>query len=111
MIKDDVISSKANNPLFNSFTFVKGIGVKAESTLRELGIRCWNDVVIKKRPDLFPERKWYTLLDGVNSAINALKTFNIALKTVKKRVKDHALKRYLQARRRLCKVSQTSKHE
>ena len=61
IVKDDVISSEANHPLFNSFTFVKGIGIKAETTLRELGILCWNDVVIKQRPELFSKQKCYIL--------------------------------------------------
>jgi len=73
MIRDDVISSEAKCPLFNSFTFVKGIGIKTEITLRELGIYCWNDVIKKQRPELFPKRKWYALWNGVNSAREALK--------------------------------------
>ena len=64
--------SKANLPLYNSFTFVKGIGVKTELTLRELGIYCWNDVIKKQRPELFPKQKWYSLWNGVNSAMEAL---------------------------------------
>ena len=64
--------SKANLPLYNSFTFVKGIGVKTELTLRELGIYCWNDVIKKQRPELFPKQKWYALWNGVNSAMEAL---------------------------------------
>ncbi len=78
MLKDDVVSPEANNPLFNSFTFVKGIGVKAEVTLRELGICCWNDVIKEQRPELFPKQKWYALWNGVNSAIEALKTLDIS---------------------------------
>ncbi len=31
--------------LYNSFTFVKGIGLKTETTLKELGINSWNDVI------------------------------------------------------------------
>lgn len=77
-IKDDGISSEASCPLFNSFSFVKGIGVKTETTLRELGIYCWNDVIKKQRPELFPKQKWYALYSGVNSAIEALKTFDIS---------------------------------
>jgi len=77
-IKDDIISSVVNCPLFNSFTFVKGIGVKAEITLRELGIYCWNDVIKKHCPELFPKRKWYALYNGVNSAIEALKILDIS---------------------------------
>ncbi len=57
MVKRDEISSEANHPLFSSFTFVKGIGIKAEMTLRELGIHCWNDVVKKQCPELFPKQK------------------------------------------------------
>ena len=72
-IIDDVISSEVNCPLFNSFTFVKGIGVKTETTLNELGINCWNDVLKKQRPELFPKQKWYVLWNGVNSTIEALK--------------------------------------
>ncbi len=78
MTKDDAISSEANYPLFNSFTFVKGIGVKTEITLRELGIYCWNDVIKKQCPELFPKQKWYTLWNGVNSAIEALKILDIS---------------------------------
>ena len=78
MTRDDVITSGANHPLFNSFTFVKGIGVKTETTLRELGVYCWNDVIKKQRPELFPKQKWNALWNGVNSAIEALKTFNIS---------------------------------
>ncbi|MHA1234313.1 MAG: ribonuclease H-like domain-containing protein [Promethearchaeota archaeon] len=77
-IKDDVISSGGNCPLFNSFTFVKGIGIKTETTLRELGIHCWNDVIKKQCPELFPKQKWYALWDGVNSAIEALKILDIS---------------------------------
>ena len=75
---DNVISSEANHPLFNSFTFVKGIGIKTEVTLRELGISCWNDVIKKQCPKLFPKQKWYAIWNGVNSAIEALKTLNIS---------------------------------
>ena len=78
MLKDDVITLEANNPLFNSFTFVKGIGVKAEVKLRELGIRCWNDVIKKERPELFPKQKWHALWNGVNSAIKAIKILDIS---------------------------------
>jgi len=77
MIKDEVISSKVNYPIFNSFTFVKGIGIKTETTHRDLGIYCWNDVIKKQCPELFPKQKWYALWNGVNSAIKALKTFDI----------------------------------
>ncbi len=73
MIKDNGITSGASYPLFNSFTFVKGIGDKTETNLRELGIHCWNDVVKKQRPELFPKQKWHALWNGVNSAIEALK--------------------------------------
>ena len=78
VIRDDVISSEGNYPLFNSFTFVKGIGVKTETTLRELGIYCWNDVIKKQRPQLFPKQKWYALWDGINSAVEALKILDIS---------------------------------
>jgi len=77
MFKDNVISSEANCPLFNSFTFVKGIGVKTEITLRELGIHSWNDVVKKQCPELFPKQKWYTILKSVNSAKDALKNLDV----------------------------------
>ncbi len=56
--------------IFNSFTFVKGIGLKTEATLKELGINCWNEVIKKKCPELFPKQKWHALWNGVNSAIN-----------------------------------------
>ena len=72
MAKDDMKTSEANLPLYNSFTFVKGIGIKTELTLRELGIYCWNDVIKKQRPELFPKQKWYALWNGVNSAMEAL---------------------------------------
>ena len=78
MIRNNVVPSDSSYPLFNSFTFVKGIGDKAEITLRELGIKCWNDVVIKQCPKLFPKQKWYALRNGVNSAIEALKNLNNA---------------------------------
>lgn len=78
VMRDDGISSGGNNPLFNSFTFVKGIGVKAETTLRELGIYCWNDVIKKQCPELFPKRKWHALWNGVNSALKALKILDIS---------------------------------
>jgi hypothetical protein len=78
MTREDVVPSELNTPLFNSFTFVKGIGVKAETKLRELGIRCWNDVVLKKCPDLFPKQMWYNLWNGVNSALEALKSLDIS---------------------------------
>ena len=77
MIRDDEISSEVNCPLFNSFTFIKGIGDKAETKLKELGIRCWNDVVKKQRPELFPKQKWHSLWKGVNAAIEALKILDI----------------------------------
>ena len=78
MIRDDAISSETNHPLFNSFTFIKGIGVKTEITLRELGICCWNDVVKKQCPELFPKQKWYALRNGVNSVMEALKILDIS---------------------------------
>ncbi len=78
MKKIKEISSEDNNPLFNSFTFVKGIGVETEVKLRNLGIRCWNDVIKKERPDLFPKLKWLALWNGVNSAIEALKVLDIS---------------------------------
>ena len=78
VIKDDGISSATNYPLFNSFTFVKGIGIKTETVLREFGIFCWNDVIKKQRPELFPKQKWYALWNGVNSAIEALKNLDIS---------------------------------
>ena len=78
MTREDDVPSELNTPLFNSFTFVKGIGVKAETKLRELGIRSWNDVVLKKCPDLFPKQMWYALWNGVNSAMEALKSLDIS---------------------------------
>jgi len=78
MRKIKEIFSEEYNPLFNSFTFVKGIGVETEVTLRNLGIRCWNDVIKKERPDLFPKQKWLALWNGVNSAIGALKVLDIS---------------------------------
>ncbi len=65
-------------PLYNSFTFVKGIGLKTETTLKELGINSWKDVIKKGCPELFPKRKWHALWDGVNSAIDALKTLDVS---------------------------------
>jgi hypothetical protein len=76
-ITDDDISSEVNYPLLNSFTFVKGIGPKTETTLKELGINCWDDVIKKKCPELFPRQKWNALLNGVNSALGALKILDI----------------------------------
>jgi len=78
MARENVVPSELNNPLFNSFTFVKGIGVKAETTLRELGIRCWNDVVKNECPKPFPKNKWSALWDGVKSAMEALKNLDIS---------------------------------
>jgi len=60
-------------PLFNSFTFAKGIGLKTETTLKELGINSWIDVKKKECPDLFSKKKWHTLWNSVNSAIEALR--------------------------------------
>jgi len=77
-IIDGDLFSEVNCPLFNSFTFVKGIGVKTESTLKELGIKCWDDVIKKKCPELFPTQKWHALWGGVNSAIDALKILNVS---------------------------------
>ncbi len=65
-------------PLYNSFTFVKGIGLKTEATLKELGINSWKDVIKKQCPGLFPKRKWTALWNGVSSAMDALKTLNIS---------------------------------
>lgn len=78
MTKNDDRSSEENNPLFYSFTFIKGIGIKAELTLRKLGIYCWNDVIKKQRPELFPKQKWHAVWNGVNSAIEALKILDIS---------------------------------
>jgi len=77
VIRDDILSSERNHPLFNSFTFVKGIGVKTEVTLRELGISCWKDVIKKQRPESFPKQKWFTLWNGIDSAMKALKSHDI----------------------------------
>ncbi len=64
--------------IFNSFTFVKGIGLKTETVLKELGINCWNDVIKKQCPELFPKKKWHALWNGVNSAIDALKALDVS---------------------------------
>ena len=77
-ITNDVIFSEVNCPLFNSFTFVKGIGLKTETTLKDLGINSWDDVIKKQCPELFPKQKWYALWNGVNSAIEALKILNVS---------------------------------
>ena len=77
-ITDDAIFSEMNCPLFNSFTFVKGIGLKAEITLRELGISCWNDVIKKQCPELFSKQKWHAIWNGVSSVIEALKILNVS---------------------------------
>jgi len=77
-MKSDDLSSEPEHLLFNSFTFVKGIGAKAEITLRELGICNWNDVVQNQCPKLFPKQKWNALWNGVNSAIKALNTLDIS---------------------------------
>ena len=77
-ITDDVIFSERNCPLFNSFSFVKGIGLKTETTLNELGITCWDDVIKKQRPQLFPKQKWHTICNGVNSVIEALKILDVS---------------------------------
>ncbi|KKK78574.1 hypothetical protein LCGC14_2842200, partial [marine sediment metagenome] len=70
--------SEMSCPLFNSFTFVKGIGLKTETTLRELGINCWNDVIRKQCPELFPKQKWHALWNGVNLGIEALKILDVS---------------------------------
>ena len=77
-LEDDIILSEMNCPLFNSFTFVKGIGLKTETTLNKLGINCWNDVIKKQCPELFPKQKWHALWNGVNSAIDALKILDVS---------------------------------
>ena len=77
-ITNETIFSEVNCPLFNSFTFVKGIGQRTESILRELGINCWDDVIKKKCPELFPQQKWHALWDGVKSGIEALKILDIS---------------------------------
>ena len=77
-IADDVIFSEVNCPLVNSFTFIKGIGVKTETKLKELGINSWDDVIKKKCPELFPKQKWYALWNGVNSAIEALNILDVS---------------------------------
>ncbi len=64
-------------PLFNSFTFAKGIGIKTETTLKELGINSWSDVKKNECPDLFPKQKWHTLWNSVNSAIEALRILDV----------------------------------
>ncbi|MHA2179950.1 MAG: ribonuclease H-like domain-containing protein, partial [Promethearchaeota archaeon] len=76
--KDDALFSEINCPLFNSFTFVKGIGLKTETTLNKLGINCWNDVIKKQRPELFPKQKWHALWNDVNSVIEALKKYDVS---------------------------------
>ncbi len=76
-IADYVKFSEVNCPLFNSFTFVKGIGSKTETSLRKLGINCWNDVIKKQCPELFPKRKWHALCTGINSVIDALKILDV----------------------------------
>ena len=77
-IKDDVIFSEGNSPLFNSFTFVKGIGEKTQTTLKELGISRWDDVIKKQCPELFPKQKWYALKNGVSSALDALNILDVS---------------------------------
>lgn len=76
-IKENLSLFEEDHLLFNSFTFVKGIGVKSETTLRELGVRCWKDVLEKPRPELFPKQKWYAISNGVNSAIDALNLLDV----------------------------------
>ncbi len=77
-IIDDVMFHEVDCPLFNSFTFAKGIGLKTETTLRELGISCWSDIIKNQCPELFPKRKWQTLWKSVNSAIGALKILDVS---------------------------------
>ncbi len=77
-IPDADIFSGVNCPLYNSFTFVKGIGLKTELTLKELGINCWNDVIKLQCPELFPNQKWNTLLNGVKLAKGALKVLDVS---------------------------------
>ena len=75
---NDGIFSEVNCPLFNSFTFVKGIGIKTETTLKGLGITCWNDVIKRECPKLFPNQKWDALRNGVNLAKDALKILDVS---------------------------------
>ncbi len=76
-ITNDEFFSVKNFPLFNSFTFVKGIGEKIETTLKGLGIKSWHDVMKNQCPELFPERRWHNLLNGVSSALQALKVLDV----------------------------------
>jgi uncharacterized protein YprB with RNaseH-like and TPR domain len=69
--------SELDCPLFSSFTFVKGIGIKTEMTLRDFGIRCWDDVIQKQCPERFPKRKWNAIWDSVHSVIKALDLLDI----------------------------------
>ncbi len=67
-----------NCPLFHSFTFIKGIGIRTEGALNELGVHCWDDIIKRQRPELFPKQKWDSLLSGVNSALEALKILDVS---------------------------------
>ena len=77
-ITDDKFLSEMNCPLFHSFTFIKGIGMQTEATLKELGVHCWDDIIKNQRPELFPKQKWDSLLNGVNSAVDALKILDVS---------------------------------
>ena len=77
IIGDDMFSGR-DCPLFNSFTFVKGIGLKSEAVLRGLGITCWDDVIKKQCPESFPKQKWHALWNGVNSGMEALKLLDVS---------------------------------
>ena len=68
---------EADCPLFNSFTFAKGIGLKTETTLKKLGINSWSDVLKNHCPEMFPKQKWQTLWKGVSSAIEALRILDV----------------------------------
>ncbi|KKN08473.1 hypothetical protein LCGC14_1056410 [marine sediment metagenome] len=77
-ITDDRYFFDMNLPLFNSFTFVKGIGEKTETTLKGLGIYSWDDVMKKQCPELFPQQRWRDLSNGVSSALEALKILDVS---------------------------------
>lgn len=77
-IEVDTTSTFLNSPLYNSFTFVKGIGLKTESKLGKLGITCWDDVRKKNRPSVFPKQKWDAIWDGVSSIKGALEVLDIS---------------------------------
>ncbi|MHA1452853.1 MAG: ribonuclease H-like domain-containing protein [Promethearchaeota archaeon] len=52
--------------LEKSFRIMKGIGEKTEKRLWDAGIKSWNDIDEKKRPNVISNNIWNTLVSNVN---------------------------------------------